>query len=86
MPNIKSAKKRVKVAEAKNLQNRMFKNRLRTTIKKFDAAVDSGSKDDALTAYKVTVKMLDQAADRGIIHKNKAAHKQGQFTLKLNRM
>ena len=86
MPNIKSAKKRVKVIEAKTLQNKMFKNRLRTTIKKYDAAVGSGSKDEALAAYKAVVKMLDQAADRGIIHKNKAAHKKSQFTLKLNRM
>ncbi|MBR3423220.1 MAG: 30S ribosomal protein S20, partial [Clostridia bacterium] len=35
MPNIKSAKKRVKITEAKTLQNKMFKNRMRTTIKKF---------------------------------------------------
>ncbi len=86
MPNIKSAKKRVKVIEAKTLQNKMFKSRMRTVIKKFNAAVESGDKAEAETAYKATVKILDQAAARGIIHKNKAAHKKSQFTLLLNRM
>ena len=86
MPNIKSAKKRVKITEAKTLQNKMFKNRMRTTIKKFLAAVESGNKEDAAVAYRAVVKILDQAAARGTIHKNNAAHKKSQFTLKLNNM
>ena len=86
MPNIKSAKKRVKVTEAKTLQNKMFKNRMRTTIKKFNAAVDSGNKEEANAAYTAVIKILDQAAARGTIHKNNAAHKKSRFTLKLNRM
>ena len=42
MPNIKSAKKRVKVISTKTLQNKMFKSQLKTTVKKFRAAVESG--------------------------------------------
>ncbi len=86
MPNIKSAKKRVKVISVKTLQNKMFKNQLRTIIKKFNAAVESGNKEDAAVAYKNAVKKVDQAAARGILHKNNAAHKKSQFTLKLNSM
>ena len=86
MPNIKSAKKRVKVMSVKTLQNKMFKNQLRTIIKKFNAAVDSGDKAAAAVAYKNAVKKVDQAAARGILHKNNAAHKKSQFTLKLNNM
>ncbi|MBQ7669311.1 MAG: 30S ribosomal protein S20 [Clostridia bacterium] len=86
MPNIKSAKKRVKVTEAKTLQNKMFKNRMRTVIKKYKAAVEAGNKEEATGLYKEVVKILDQAAARGVIHKNNAAHKKSQFTLKLNRM
>ena len=37
-------------------------------------------------AYKEAVKKIDQAATRGIIHKNAAAHKKSQFTIKLNKM
>ena len=86
MPNIKSAKKRVKVIETKTLQNKMFKSQLRTIIKKYDAAVESGDKAAATEAYKLAVKKIDQAAARGIIHTNKAARHKSQFTLKLNRM
>ena len=86
MPNIKSAKKRVKVIETKTLQNKMFKSQLRTIIKKYDAAVESGDKAAATEAYKLAVKKIDQAAARGIIHTNKAARHKSQFPLKLNRM
>ena len=86
VPNIKSAKKRVKVIEAKTLQNRIFKTQLHTIVKKYDAALESGDKAAATEAYKEAVKKIDQAANRGIIHKNAAAHKKSQFTIKLNKM
>ncbi len=86
MPNIKSAKKRVKVIETKTLVNKMFKTNLKTVIKKFNAAVESGNKEEATAAYKLAVKKIDQAAARGAIHANKAARHKSQFTLKLNNM
>ena len=86
MANIKSAKKRVKITETKTLQNKMHATALKTEIKKFDAAVASGDKEAAQVAYKAAVKKIDQAAAYGIIHKNAAAHKKSQFTLKLNQM
>ena len=86
MPNIKSAKKRVKVSTTKNLQNKMFKSQLKTTIKKFQTAVKSGDKEAAQAAYTAAVKKVDQAAAKGILHKNNAAHKKSEFTLMLNKM
>ncbi len=86
MPNIKSAKKRVKVIQAKTLQNQIFKTQMRTIIKKYDAALESGDKEAACAAYKLAVKKIDQAVSRGIIHKNCAAHKKSAFTIKLNKM
>ena len=86
MPNIKSAKKRVKVINAKTLQNKMFKTQLKTEIKKYEAAVAEGNLELAQAAYKAVVKKIDLAAARGIIHKNTAAHKKSQFTKKLNAM
>ncbi len=86
MPNIKSAKKRVKVINAKTLQNKMIKSRLRTTVKKYLAAVESGNKEEAMAAYKVAVKRVDQAASRGLIHKNTAAHRKSRFTKLFNAM
>ena len=86
MPNIKSAKKRVKVIESKTLYNKMFKSQLRTIIKKYNAAVEAGIKEEAAAAYKLAVKKIDQAAARGIIHTNKAARHKSQFTRRLNEM
>ena len=84
MPNIKSAKKRVKIIKAKTLQNQMFKSQLRTALKKYTAAVTAGDKELAAQTYREAVKKIDQAVCRGIIHKNAAAHKKSQFTKKLN--
>ena len=86
MPNIKSAKKRVKVIQTKTLQNKMFKNQMRTIVKKYNAAIASGNKEEATTAYKAAVKKIDQAVAKGILHKNNAAHKKSEFTLALNKL
>lgn len=83
MPNIKSAKKRVKVTQTKALQNKMYRTALKTEMKKYDAALASGDMAAAQAAYKIAVKKVDQAAARGIIHKNAAARKKSQFTKKL---
>lgn len=82
MPNIKSAKKRVLVSKLNNAKNRAAKTELKTNVKKFDAAVAAG--DDVQAAYKNAVKNIDQAAAKGIIHKNTAARKKSQLTKKLN--
>ena len=84
MPNIKSAKKRVKVTEAKTLQNKMFRSQLKTDIKKYEAALAAGDTELAKETYKAAVKKLDRACARGLIHKNTAAHKKSEFTKKLN--
>ena len=86
MPNIKSAKKRVKVTATKTLNNRSFKTALKTTVKKFEAAVASGDKTAAEAAYKEAVRKVDKAAAKGLLHGNAAARKKSQFTLKLNAM
>lgn len=86
MPNIKSAKKRVKVIEKKTLRNKMLKSQLNTAIKKFNAAVESGDKAAAQVAYVAAVKKVDHAVAQGILHKNNAAHKKSAFTLKYNKM
>ena len=84
MPNIKSAKKRVKVIKAKTLQNKMVKTNLKTVLKKADAAVvnNAPEKQDAVT---VAVKKIDQAVAKGLLHKNNAARKKSKLVNKLNR-
>ena len=86
MPNIKSASKRVLVSKVLNAKNRADKSELKTVIKKFDAAVAEGNREAAEGAYKVAVKTVDQAAAKGVIHSNAAAHKKSQLTVALNKM
>lgn len=84
VPNIKSAKKRVIVTETKTLENKMAKSELRTTLKKFDAAVAAGDKETANAVYTEAVKKVDKAAAGNLLHKNNAARKKSQLTKKLN--
>ena len=86
MPNIKSAKKRVLISDARNARNKAERSALKTTLKKFDAAVAEGNRTEAEGAYKVAVKSVDKAVAKGILHKNNAAHKKSALTLKLNGM
>jgi len=86
MPNIKSAKKRVKVIETKTMRNKIEKTILKTAEKKYDAALVAGEKVGAENAYKAVCKKLDQAAAHGIISKNKAARKKSRYALKLNKL
>ena len=65
MPNIKSAKKRVKVTATKTLINKAFNSSLKTEIKKANHAVETGAENKA-EAVRVAVKKIDQAAAKGI--------------------
>ncbi|MBR1423327.1 MAG: 30S ribosomal protein S20 [Ruminococcus sp.] len=82
MPNIKSAKKRVKVIETKTMRNKAIKSDLKTALKKADAAVanDADNKEEAV---RVAIKKVNMARSKGIIHKNKAARKVSQLAKKL---
>ena len=86
MPNIKSAKKRVLVSQAKAAQNKAAKSALKTELKKFEAAVAEGNRSEADVAYKVAVKAVDRAAARGLLHRNNAANKKSAMTLKLSKL
>ena len=86
MPNIKSAKKRVQVSGVRNERNKADKSALKTTLKKFEAAVAEGNREQADSAYTAAVKSIDQAVNKGILHKNAAARKKSQITLKMNKL
>ncbi len=86
MPNIKSAIKRVKVSEKRRAQNASQKSSLRTTIKGFEQSVTANQVDAAQEALKVTSKKLEQAASKGLIHKNTASRKKSRLAKKLNAM
>ena len=84
MPNIKSAKKRVLVNQTKAAKNKATNSALKTAIKKANAAIDANDANKA-DVVKVAVKKIDQAAAKGLLHKNNAAHKKSQLVNKLNK-
>lgn len=86
MPNIKSAKKRVLVAESKAARNKAARSALKTDIKKFEAAVAEGNRSEADVAYKVAVKAVDKAVAKGLLHRNNAANKKSKMTIKLSKL
>ena len=79
MPNIKSAKKRVKVIAAKTLRNKAIKSELKTYVKKVNNAEENKAE-----AVRVAIKKIDQAAAKGILHKNTAARKKSALARSLN--
>ena len=86
MPNIKSSKKDVissKIAYEKNKAN---KSELKTNLKKYDVALANGNKAEAEAAYQVAIKAVDQAVNKGLLHKNNAARKKSSMTLKLSKL
>lgn len=85
MANIKSAKKRIKVIAAKTLQNKMVRTSLKNTIKRFEKAIAAGDKALIPDLYKKAVKRIDQAAAKGLLHKNTAARKKSRFTKIMNK-
>lgn len=83
MPNIKSAKKRVKVSRVRTERNKARNSALKTAVKKANAAIESNASDKEVLV-KAAVKKIDQAAAKGLIHKNTAARKVSALSSKLN--
>lgn len=73
MANTPQAKKRARQAEKRRSHNASLRSMVRTYIKKTIAAIQSGDAAVAQTAYNAAVPVIDRMADKGIIHKNKAA-------------
>lgn len=84
MANIKSAMKRIKVTRRQTLENKAKKTELKSYIKKFDAAVQSGNFDEARNILKVVDKKLKKATSKNVIHKNAASRQLSKLSKKLN--
>ena len=83
MPNIKSAKKRVVLTEKARQRNVAARSRMRTLMKKVIAACAAGNKEAAVAAFKEVEPVLDRAACKGLIHKNKAARHKSELSAKI---
>ncbi len=79
MANSAQAKKRARQAEDSRQLNASQRSAMRTSIKKLQAAIDSGDKEQATAAYQAAVPQLDKMARKGIIHKNAAARSKSRL-------
>jgi small subunit ribosomal protein S20 len=84
LANIKSAKKRILVNETKAARNKQIKSKVKTMIKKVDAAVAAGDKELAKTSLVAAVSEIDKACSKGIYHKNTASRKVSRLSKAIN--
>ncbi len=85
MPNIRQQEKRMRQAAKRRLRNRSRKSEIKTYIRKFEAALQRGDREESEVYLKKAVKALDKAAGDGIIHKNNAANRKSRIMRKFNR-
>lgn len=86
MANIKSAKKRIKVAATRTARNKAVKSRVKTELKKFDALVEAGDKSAAEAQLIVVTSYIDKAETKGVFHKRTAARKVSNLSKAVNKM
>ncbi len=84
MANIKSAKKRILVSRKRADRNKSVRSRVKTAVKKVDAAIEAGDKTAATEALRAAVSELDKATKKGIYHKNTTARKVSRLTKAVN--
>jgi len=84
MANIKSAEKRILLNERQRERNRTFRSRMRTAIKHLRTAVDSGETDQAQELLPRTLRVIDETAQKGVIHRNTAARYKSRLTRAVN--
>ncbi|MBE0435663.1 MAG: 30S ribosomal protein S20 [Methylomicrobium sp.] len=83
MANTAQAKKRARQAEKSRIRNAGQRSNLRTFIKKVLTAVNAGDKEKAQAAFQTAVPIIDSAANKGLIHKNKAARSKSRLHAKI---
>ncbi|MEZ8133515.1 MAG: small subunit ribosomal protein S20 [Polaribacter sp.] len=83
MANSVQAKKRARQNEKRRQHNASLRSMVRTYLKKVDAAIASGDQANAQEAYTAAVPVIDRMADKGIIHKNKAARHKSRLNTKV---
>ncbi len=86
MANIKSQQKRNRTNERARLRNKSVKSSLRTAVRAFRDAADTGDKGKAAELLLTTNRKLDKAASKGVIHKNQAANKKSALARTLNKI
>jgi small subunit ribosomal protein S20 len=83
MPNTKSAKKRLRQSLERRARNRGVKSAVKTQIRKASDALQAGNAEQTQTEFRLAVKKLDQAASKGVLHRNTAARLKSRLNARL---
>lgn len=86
MPNMKNAKKAVKVITKKHTNNNEYEASMKTAIKNVEKAVNAKDKNAANDALKVAIKKIDKATSKGVVAKNNGSRNKSRITKKVNEM
>ncbi len=86
MANIKSAKKRILVSEKRAARNKAIRSRVKTSIKKVNAAIEANDKEAAKAALHDATSIIAKAASKGVYHKNNSARKISKLSQAVNKM
>lgn len=86
MPNMKNAKKKVKQIEKSTNENMPYLGAVKNGIKETEKAILSGDKEKATATLARTIKSLDNAKVKGLVHENKVAREKSRLTKKVNAM
>lgn len=86
MANIASARKRARQAITRRAHNMSLRARMRTHVKKVEAAIESGDKKAAASAYSAAASILDNSAGKGLIHANRAARNKSRLNTRIKAM
>ena len=86
MANIKSAKKRILVTETNTARNKAIKSKVKTSIKKVDAAIAANDKAAAVAALNAATVEIDKACTKGVFHKNTASRKVSRLAKAVNKL
>lgn len=86
MPNIKSAKKRVRSNKKREINNNDIYSSMKTAIKKFEKDVKDGNVENVDASLNVAVQKVDKAKKNGLVHQNKAARVKSRLTKLKNAM
>jgi small subunit ribosomal protein S20 len=81
VPNTRSAKKMVRVAERRRQRNRSVRSAVRTFVRKAERAIVVTA-DDTLDQVKSAIRALDKAATKGVIHRNNASRRKSRLMKK----
>jgi len=84
MANSPSARKRIRVTARRTLRNRMVKSRMRTAIKRYEAALSEGDVQTSTELLNKATSQIDRAAAKGVIHKNEASRRKARLAKRLN--